>query len=79
MRRYLLASAFVTFVIIIFGVMLRIVIVLIITFVVESHSALLEYSIYMDGPNMVHFGPKLAKHGRFVNIPKWSKGVQMGP
>ena len=27
----------------------------------------------------VHFGPKLAKHGRLVNAPKWSKGAQKGP
>ena len=26
-----------------------------------------------DGPKMVHFGPKRAKHGRFVDAPKWSK------
>ena len=26
-----------------------------------------------DGPKMVHFGPKMAKHGRLVNVPKWSK------
>ena len=25
-----------------------------------------------DGPKMVHFGPKMAKHGRLVNAPKWS-------
>ena len=29
-----------------------------------------------DGLKMVHFGPKLAKHGRLVNAPKWSKGAQ---
>ena len=28
---------------------------------------------------MVHFGPKMAKHGRIVNVPKWSKRIQMGP
>ena len=27
-----------------------------------------------NGPKKVHFGPKLAKHGRLVNVPKWSKG-----
>ena len=32
-----------------------------------------------DGPKMVYFGPKLAKHGRLVNAPKWSKGAQKGP
>ena len=32
-----------------------------------------------DGPKMVHFGPKMSKHGRLVNVPKWSKRVQMGP
>ena len=32
-----------------------------------------------DGPKMVHFGPKLAKHGSLVNVPKWSKWVQKGP
>ena len=30
----------------------------------------------VDGPKMVHFGPKLAKHGRLINIPKWSKRDQ---
>ena len=30
-----------------------------------------------DGPKMVHFGPKMAKHGRLVNAPKWSKGTKM--
>ena len=32
-----------------------------------------------DGPKMVHFGPKMAKHDRLVNTPKWSKRVQMDP
>ena len=27
-------------------------------------------------PNMVPFGPKIAKHGRLVNVPKWSKRDQ---
>ena len=27
---------------------------------------------------MVHFGPKLAEHGRLVNVPKWSKRVEKG-
>ena len=31
-----------------------------------------------DGPKMVHFRPKLAKHGRLVNV-QWSKRVQKGP
>ena len=31
-----------------------------------------------DGPKMVHFGPKTARPGRLVNVPKWSKRVQMG-
>ena len=31
-----------------------------------------------DGPKMVNFGPKLAKHGRLVNVPKWSKRSQIG-
>ena len=30
-------------------------------------------------PKMVHFGPKMVKHGRLVNPPKWSKGAQKGP
>ena len=29
-----------------------------------------------DAPKMVYFGPKMGKHDKFVNIPKWSKGVQ---
>ena len=33
----------------------------------------------VDGLKMVHFGPKLAKLGRLVSIPKWPKRVQMGP
>ena len=32
-----------------------------------------------DGLKMVHFGPKMAKHGRLVNSPKWSKRVLKGP
>ena len=28
---------------------------------------------------MVHFGPKMAKHGRLVNVRKWSKRLQKGP
>ena len=28
---------------------------------------------------MVHFGPKMAKHGRLVNVLKWSQRVQKGP
>ena len=32
-----------------------------------------------DGPKMVLFGPKMAKHGRPANVPKWSKRVQKGP
>ena len=32
-----------------------------------------------DGPKMVHFGPKIAKQGRLVNVQKWSKRVQRGP
>ena len=32
-----------------------------------------------DGPKIVHFGPKVAKHGRLVNVPKWSKRVLKGP
>ena len=32
-----------------------------------------------DGPKMVHFGPKMARNGRLVNAPKWSKRVQKGP
>ena len=32
-----------------------------------------------DGPKMDPFGPKMAKHGRLVNVPKWSKRVQKGP
>ena len=28
-----------------------------------------------DGPKMVHFGPKMVKHGRPVSVPKWSKRV----
>ena len=33
----------------------------------------------VDGLKMVHFGPKLAKLGRLVSIPKWPKRVQKGP
>ena len=33
----------------------------------------------VDGPKMVHFGPKMAKYGRLVNLSKWSKRVQQGP
>ena len=32
-----------------------------------------------DGPKMVNFGQKNAKHGRLVSTPKWSKRVQKGP
>ena len=32
-----------------------------------------------DGLKMFHFGPKMAKHGRLVNVPKWSERVQKGP
>ena len=32
-----------------------------------------------NDPKMVHFGPKIAKHGRLVNVPKWFKRVQKGP
>ena len=32
-----------------------------------------------DGPKTVHFGQKMAKHGRLVNAPKWSKRVQKRP
>ena len=32
-----------------------------------------------DSPKIVRFGLKLAKRGRFVNVPKWSKTVQKGP
>ena len=28
-----------------------------------------------DGLKKVHFGPKIAKHGRLVNVPKWSTQV----
>ena len=30
-----------------------------------------------DGPKLVHFGPKMAEHGRLVNVPKWFKRVQL--
>ena len=30
-----------------------------------------------DGPKMVHFGPKMVKHGRLVNISKWSEMVNL--
>ena len=30
-----------------------------------------------DGPKMVYFGPKMAKQGRIVNVPKWSKSIKM--
>ena len=30
-------------------------------------------------PLMTGDGPKMAKHGRLVNAPKWSKGAQKGP
>ena len=29
-----------------------------------------------DCPNMAHFGPKLAKHGRLVNIPTWKSSTK---
>ena len=32
-----------------------------------------------DGPEMVPFGPKRAKHGRLVNVSKWPKRVERGP
>ena len=32
-----------------------------------------------DGPKMVHFGPKMTKHGRFVNVTKWFERVLKGP
>ena len=32
-----------------------------------------------DGPKTVHFGQKMAKHGRLAKAPKWSKRVQKGP
>ena len=32
-----------------------------------------------NGPKIFHFGPKMAKHDRLVNAPKWFKRVQMGP
>ena len=32
-----------------------------------------------DGPKMVPFGPKMAKHDRLVNVPKWPKRVERGP
>ena len=31
-----------------------------------------------NGPKMVHFGPKIANHGRLVNVPKRSKRGQNG-
>ena len=31
-----------------------------------------------DGQKMVHFGPKMAKHGRLVNVPQCSKRDQNG-
>ena len=31
-----------------------------------------------DGLKMFHFGPKMAKHGRLVNVLKWSKRNQNG-
>ena len=31
-----------------------------------------------DGLEMVHFGPRMAKHSRLVNVPKWSKRDQNG-
>ena len=31
-----------------------------------------------DGPKMADFGPKIAKNGRLVNVPKCSKSVQKG-
>ena len=30
-----------------------------------------------DGPKMVHFGPKMANHGRLVNVPKGPKMVNL--
>ena len=32
-----------------------------------------------DGPKMVHFGPKMAKHGRLADVLKWSKWVKNVP
>ena len=32
-----------------------------------------------DGLKMVHFGPRIAKHGRLVTAPNWFKRVQKGP
>ena len=32
-----------------------------------------------DGPKMIPIGPKMAKHGRLVNVPKWPKRVERGP
>ena len=32
-----------------------------------------------DGPKMVHFGPKMTKHGKFVDVQKWFERVLKGP
>ena len=32
-----------------------------------------------DGPKLVYFGTKMAKHSRLVNDQKWSKRVQEAP
>ena len=31
-----------------------------------------------DGPNTVHFGPKMDKHSRLLYVPQWPKWHQNG-
>ena len=46
----------------------------------QHQGALVVKTVYVfmtgDGPKMVNFGPKMAKNGKLVNDPKWSKRVQ---
>ena len=37
------------------------------------------YEVDWRRPKMANFGPKMVKHGRFINVPKWYKMVQKGP
>ena len=37
------------------------------------------YEVDWRSPKMANFGPKMVKHGRFINVPKWYKMVQKGP
>ena len=37
------------------------------------------FEVDWRSPKMANFGPKMVKHGRFINVPKWYKMVQKGP